>query len=57
MSRILCALGRHKIAVRYFLNSRWKINNPWNKRLCAVAICDRCGKELSAPSNIPRAQK
>lgn len=52
---LICLLIGHKIRVRYFLNGRWKMGR--RQALCGVAVCDRCGKELSPPANPPRGTR
>lgn len=52
---LLCLFLGHKIRVRYFVNSRWKMNRC--PAVCGVAMCDRCGKELSPPANPPKGTK
>jgi hypothetical protein len=49
-----CALGFHQPRVRFFFNSRLKLVGRQTRSMCAVAVCERCGKELSPPANQPR---
>ncbi len=55
MSGILCSMGWHKPRVRFAQNGRFKMGRPL--ALVAIAICDRCGKELSPPAQPPRGTK
>lgn len=51
---LMCMIAGHDIRVQFFFNHRLKVVGHQKRGMCAVAICRRCGKELSPPANQPR---
>jgi hypothetical protein len=49
-----CLVFGHDVRVRFFFNTRIKIVGHQRKGMCAIAVCNHCGKELSPPANQPR---
>lgn len=49
-----CLVFGHTIRVKFFWNTAIKLAGHQKRSMCAVAVCKRCGKELSPPANQPR---
>ena len=53
----LCLIAGHRVVVRFGYNGRLKLPTHRRPAVAAVAVCARCGKQLSSPANPPRGTR